>query len=133
MLAGHRDLALAGALACAVLARPGSAPTTGCSPPASTPPGDRAVEFDRSPLLLAGAVLVGVQALGNLLVVAALVAPAVAARALTRRVAPMIVLAGVLGATGAIAGLYVSYYAHVAAGAAIAGVLVATAALARLR
>jgi ABC-type Mn2+/Zn2+ transport system permease subunit len=76
-------------------------------------------------LLLAAAVLVGVQGLGNLLVVAALIAPAATARTLTRRLGPMIVLAAAIGGAGGIGGLYLSYYADVAAGAAIAGVLVA--------
>lgn len=83
-------------------------------------------------VLLALAVLVAVQALGNLLVVAILVAPAAAARLLTRRLAPMMAVAVALGAGGGIAGLTLSYHAHVAAGAAIAGVLVAIYLLARL-
>ncbi len=74
--------------------------------------------------------LVGVQGLGNLLVVAALIAPAVAAQAVTRRVPPLIALACGLGVACGVGGLYLSYYADVAAGAAIAGLLVATAALA---
>ena len=87
--------------------------------------------------LLALAVLVAVQGLGTLLVVAVLVAPAAAARLLTRRLAPMMALAVVLGALAGIGGLYLSYYARVAAGASIAGLLVAgyllAAATARLR
>jgi len=75
--------------------------------------------------LLALAVLVAVQGLGNLLVVAVLVAPAAAARLLTRRIAPMMASAVALGALAAVGGLYLSYYADVAAGAAIAGLLVA--------
>lgn len=78
-------------------------------------------------VLLAGAVLVGVQGLGNLLVVAALIGPAAAARALTRRVAPMIAVASAIGASAGVGGLYISYYLEVAAGAAIAGVLVIVA------
>ena len=74
--------------------------------------------------------LVGVQALGNLLVVAALIAPAVAARAFTRRVPSLIAGACGLGVACGVGGLYLSYYADVAAGAAIAGLLVATAAVA---
>jgi len=74
--------------------------------------------------LLALAVLVAVQGLGNLLVVAVLVAPAAAARLLTRRLAPMMALAVALGALAGIGGLYLSYYARVAAGASIAGLLV---------
>lgn len=83
-------------------------------------------------VLLALAVLVAVQGLGNLLVVAILVAPAAAARLLTRRFAPMMALAVMLGAAGGIAGLYLSYYARVAAGASIAGLLVVGYLLARL-
>jgi len=75
--------------------------------------------------LLGVAVLVAVQGLGNLLVVAVLVAPAAAARLLTRRLAPMMALAVALGALAGIGGLYLSYYARIAAGAAIAGALVA--------
>jgi ABC-type Mn2+/Zn2+ transport system permease subunit len=77
-------------------------------------------------------VLVAVQGLGNLLVVAVLVAPAAAARLLTRRLAPMMALAVLLGAVAGIGGLYLSYYARVAAGASIAGLLVAGWLLARL-
>jgi ABC-type Mn2+/Zn2+ transport system permease subunit len=82
--------------------------------------------------LLALAVLVAVQGLGNLLVVAVLVAPAAAARLLTRRLAPMMLAAVALGAAAGIGGLYLSYYARVAAGASIAGLLVAGYLLARL-
>jgi ABC-type Mn2+/Zn2+ transport system permease subunit len=82
--------------------------------------------------LLALAVLVAVQGLGNLLVVAVLVAPAAAARLLTRRFAPMMALAVALGALGGVGGLYLSYYVRVAAGASIAGLLVAAYLLARL-
>lgn len=82
--------------------------------------------------LLALAVLVAVQGLGNLLVVAVLVAPPAAARLLARRLAPMMALAVGLGALAGVGGLYLSYYGHVAAGASIAGLLVAAYALARL-
>ncbi|MBE2315627.1 metal ABC transporter permease [Solirubrobacter sp. CPCC 204708] len=75
-------------------------------------------------LLLTAAVLVGVQALGNLLVIAALIGPAVAARAFTQRVPPLIVAACALGVACGVGGLYLSYYTDVAAGAAIAGLLV---------
>jgi ABC-type Mn2+/Zn2+ transport system permease subunit len=75
--------------------------------------------------LLALALLVAVQGLGNLLVVAVLVAPAAAARLLTRRLAPMMALGAALAAVGGVGGLYLSYYARVAAGASIAGLLVA--------
>jgi ABC-type Mn2+/Zn2+ transport system permease subunit len=83
-------------------------------------------------VLLALAVLVAVQGLGNLLVVAVLVAPAAGARLLTRRLGPMMALAVALGAVAGIAGLYLSYYARVAAGASIAGLLVCAYVLAWL-
>jgi ABC-type Mn2+/Zn2+ transport system permease subunit len=76
-------------------------------------------------LLIALALLVAVQGLGNLLVVAVLIAPAAVARLLTRRMPAMLVLAGALAALAGIAGLYLSYYAGTAAGASIAIVLVA--------
>jgi ABC-type Mn2+/Zn2+ transport system permease subunit len=81
-------------------------------------------------VLLAVAVLVGVPALGNLLVVAALICPAVAARALTRRVRPMILAACAIGVAGGMGGLYLSYYAELATGAAIVVVLLALTVLA---
>jgi ABC-type Mn2+/Zn2+ transport system permease subunit len=75
-------------------------------------------------VLLSFAVLVGVQGLGNLLVVAALIGPAAAARAFTRRVGPMVAAASLIGIAAGVGGLYLSYYAGIAAGAAIAGLLV---------
>lgn len=85
-------------------------------------------------VLLAAALLVAVQGLGNLLVVAVLIAPASGARLLTRRMGPMLVLAAVLAVVAGVAGLYLSYYARTAAGASIALALTAgygAAALAR--
>jgi ABC-type Mn2+/Zn2+ transport system permease subunit len=128
------DLALAGALAAFVLLGtlisyrrllahafdPAAARSLGVRP--------RAAEAALV-VLLTAAVLVGVQALGNLLVVAALIAPAVAARAVTTRLPPLIAVACGLGVACGIGGLYLSYYADVAAGAAIAGLLVMSAAL----
>jgi ABC-type Mn2+/Zn2+ transport system permease subunit len=80
-------------------------------------------------LLLAAAILVAVQGLGNLLVVAVLIAPASAARLLTRRMAPMLSVSAALAVAGGAAGLYLSYYAGTAAGASIAGMLVGAYAL----
>jgi ABC-type Mn2+/Zn2+ transport system permease subunit len=82
-------------------------------------------------VLLALAVLVAVQGLGTVLVVAMLVAPAAAARLHARRLAPTMALAAALAIVAGAAGLYLSYYARVAAGAAIAGLLVAAYLLAR--
>ncbi len=74
--------------------------------------------------LLAVAILVSVQALGNMLVVAILVAPAATARLLARRLPAMMATAIAVGVAGSIGGLYLSYYAGLAAGASIALVLV---------
>ncbi len=83
-------------------------------------------------VLLALAVLVAVQGLGNLLVVAVLVAPSAAARLLARRLLPMMATAVAIAIVAGVAGLYLSYYVQVAAGAAIAGFMVLAYALARL-
>jgi ABC-type Mn2+/Zn2+ transport system permease subunit len=77
-------------------------------------------------VLLAVVLLVAVQGLGNLLVVAVLIAPAAAARLATRRMATMMALSAVLAALAGLGGLYLSFYARTAAGASIAGMLVAT-------
>jgi ABC-type Mn2+/Zn2+ transport system permease subunit len=76
-------------------------------------------------VLLAAAVLVAAQGLGTLLAVAALVGPAATARVFTNRIATMMVVASALGICAGLVGLYLSYYAGVAAGAAIAGTIVA--------
>lgn len=73
--------------------------------------------------VLAVALLVAVQGLGNLLVVALLIAPAAVARRVSRRLPEMLAVSVAVALAGSIGGLYVSFYAHVAAGAAIAGVL----------
>jgi ABC-type Mn2+/Zn2+ transport system permease subunit len=75
--------------------------------------------------LIAVAVLVGVQALGNLLVVALLVGPAAAARRLVDRLPAMMGLATLFAWASAVAGLYLSYYLNLAAGAAVASATVA--------
>ena len=75
-------------------------------------------------VLIAIAILVSVQALGNLLVVAVLVAPAATARLLARRVVPMMAVACAVAIVAGVAGLYLSYYASTAAGASIAGIMV---------
>jgi ABC-type Mn2+/Zn2+ transport system permease subunit len=88
--------------------------------------GARAAFADAALLaLVAAALLVGVQALGNLLVLAIVIGPAATARLLVRRMTPMMALAAALAVTGAAAGLYLSYYANTAAGASVAAALVA--------
>src|SRR5437763_426154 len=76
-------------------------------------------------VLLALTILVAVQGLGNLLVVAVLVGPAATARALARRMGPMMALSVVVALAAGVGGLYLSYYASTAAGASVAGLLVA--------
>jgi ABC-type Mn2+/Zn2+ transport system permease subunit len=89
--------------------------------------GVRTGVVDAALLVLLGVVLlVAVQGLGNLLVVAVLIAPAAAALLVTRRMAPMMALSAGLAALAGLGGLYLSFYARTAAGASIAGVLVAT-------
>jgi ABC-type Mn2+/Zn2+ transport system permease subunit len=75
-------------------------------------------------LLLAGATLVAVQALGNLLVVAMLIGPAASARLLTRRIGPMMLTAVGIAWAASLVGLYASYHAELAAGAAVTCALV---------
>lgn len=83
-------------------------------------------------VLLAAATLVAVQALGNLLVVATLVGPAATARVLTRRLVPMMAVATLTAVAASLAGLYVSYYARVAAGASVTAAIVVAYLLALL-
>src|SRR5262245_39529082 len=75
--------------------------------------------------LIAVAIVIGVRALGNLLVLAVLVGPAATARLLVMRMAPMIIVAAALAVAASIAGLLLSYYAGLAAGASVAAVMVA--------
>jgi ABC-type Mn2+/Zn2+ transport system permease subunit len=74
--------------------------------------------------VLAVAIVIGVQALGNLLVVALLVGPAACARLVTNRMARMMLVAVLVAVAAALGGLYLSYYAGLAAGASVAAVMV---------
>ena len=76
-------------------------------------------------LLLALAIVVAVQGLGNLLVVAVFVGPAATARQLTERIAPMIAIAVAVATLAGLGGLYLSYYAGTAGGASVALAIVA--------
>jgi ABC-type Mn2+/Zn2+ transport system permease subunit len=80
-------------------------------------------------LLLAAAVAIGVQGLGNLLVLAVLVAPAVAVRGHARTPSRAMLAGGALAAAAGAAGIYVSFHAGAAAGACVALALCATAAV----
>ncbi len=72
------------------------------------------------PALIALTTLVAVQALGNLLLVAIIVGPAAAALRLHDRLRPAMLTATALAIAAGIAGIYLSYYAGLAAGASIA-------------
>ncbi|MDQ1112486.1 zinc/manganese transport system permease protein [Microbacterium testaceum] len=73
------------------------------------------------------AVVASYQAVGSLLVVGLLVAPAVAARQWTERIPSTMVLAAGIGATAVAVGLLVSWHAATAAGATIAATAIAAA------
>ena len=75
--------------------------------------------------LLAAAIVIGVQGLGNLLVLAVLIGPAATARLLTRRLLPMMSLAAAIAIACGAGGLYLSYYAETAGGASVAAVTLA--------
>jgi len=76
-------------------------------------------------VLLAAGIAIAVQGLGNLLVVAVFVGPAAAARRLSERMLPTMLLAAGLAALAGVAGLYLSYYAGTAGGASVALAIVA--------
>jgi ABC-type Mn2+/Zn2+ transport system permease subunit len=123
------DLALAGALAAVVVAAltvlHGRLLAVGFDRLSAPGLGVRPLAIDATLLLLiALALLVAVQGLGNLLVVAVLVAPASAARLLARRMARMMAGSAAIAILAGAGGLYLSYYAGTAAGASIAAVLV---------
>ena len=75
-------------------------------------------------VLLGLAIVVSIQTVGVSLSVAMLVTPGATAYLLTRRLPVMMALAAASGAVSSLAGLYLSYYANIASGAAI--VLAAT-------
>jgi ABC-type Mn2+/Zn2+ transport system permease subunit len=83
-------------------------------------------------ILLAATTLVAVQALGNLLVVALIVAPGAAALRVASRVTAAYAVSIVVAIGAGIAGLYASYYLDTAAGASIALAAVAAFAVAAL-
>jgi ABC-type Mn2+/Zn2+ transport system permease subunit len=81
-------------------------------------------------VLLGVAIVAAVQGLGNLLVLALLVAPAAAAIRASDRLAVQLRLAAGLGALSGVAGMELSYVADVAAGPSVALVACAIAVLA---
>lgn len=76
-------------------------------------------------ILIAVTIVVALQTVGVALMVAMLITPAATAFLLAKRLSRMILLAALIGSFSGITGLYISYYANIASGAAI--VLVATA------
>jgi ABC-type Mn2+/Zn2+ transport system permease subunit len=82
--------------------------------------------------LVAVTVVIGVQALGNLLVIAIVIGPAAIAGLLGGRLATMMAAGAAVAVACSVAGLYLSYYADTAAGASVAAVTVAVYLLARL-
>ncbi len=76
-------------------------------------------------VLLALTIVVSLQTVGIGLVAAMLVTPGATAYLLTRRLAPMMAIAALIGVVSSIIGLYLSYYLNIVSGSAI--VLVATA------
>lgn len=75
------------------------------------------------------AVVASYQAVGSLLVVALLLAPAVAAERWTARIPTRMLLAAGVGVVAVVLGLFVSWYAATAAGATVAAAAVALAGL----
>jgi ABC-type Mn2+/Zn2+ transport system permease subunit len=70
-------------------------------------------------IMLALVVVSGIQTVGVVMVAALLVTPAATASLLTRKLPQMMGLAALLSVVAALVGLYASYYANVASGAAI--------------
>ncbi|WP_307813036.1 metal ABC transporter permease [Micromonospora coerulea] len=110
----------------------------GFDPAGARAAGHRVRLLDLALLLLVDLVVVAiVPAVGTILALALIVAPAAAARAWTDRLAPMTALAATLGAGSAVAGLWLSRLWDVAAGGSIsltaAAVLLVSLAAHRLR
>ncbi len=76
-------------------------------------------------VLISVTIVVSLQTVGVALMVAMLITPAATAYLLTRRRPVMMSIAALIGSLSGLVGLYLSYYANIASGAAI--VLVATA------
>ncbi|MFV0432863.1 MAG: anchored repeat-type ABC transporter permease subunit [Leucobacter sp.] len=76
-------------------------------------------------VMVAVAIVISIQTIGNILVLALLITPAAAARLLTDRLGVMMLVSPLIGAASALVGLYVSWSFDLPAGGTI--VLVATA------
>jgi ABC-type Mn2+/Zn2+ transport system permease subunit len=118
-LAAAAVLALFGGAALAALHRPLSA--VALDPGGAASLGLRPALVRTALLvLLAAAVAVAVQGLGNLLVLAVLTAPAVAVRRHTRSAAGAMLGAGAIAVAAGVAGVYASFHLGAAAGACVA-------------
>ena len=116
LAAGHRPLALVGF-------DRGSAPSLGARP----------LRWELALLAILGVTTVAaVQGLGNLLVVALILAPAAAALSLARRLPAVLALSIAIAALAGVAGLVISFHLEVAAGASVALCAVALALIALL-
>lgn len=78
------------------------------------------------------AIVISIQAVGNILVLGLLITPAATARLLTDRLVPMMATAAAIAALCAVGGLYLSYWVDLAAGGVIVLLLTAAFALAWL-
>ncbi len=87
----------------------------------------RGMVFGALLVLLAVTLAVGVQGLGNLLVLAVLVAPAVAVRRHARTPGRAVAAGASVAVVASVAGIYASYHLEIAAGAAVALALCAAA------
>ena len=76
-------------------------------------------------VLIAVTIVISLQVVGIALMLAMLVTPAATASLLTRRLPPMMAVAGLIGAGAGVVGLYVSFYLNIAPGPTV--VLVASA------
>ena len=124
-------LLLAGGIALATLHRPLTARSFDAAGAAALGLRPELVRFALLGLL-AAAVAVGVQGLGALLVLSVLVAPAMAVRRHVRSPAAAVLAGAAVAALGGLAGIWLSARAGSAAGASVALVLCAAAALGAL-
>jgi ABC-type Mn2+/Zn2+ transport system permease subunit len=70
-------------------------------------------------LVLAATIIASIRIMGVTMIAASIVIPPVVARLLTDRFAAMLILSSLLGAVVAFVGLFISYFADIASGAAI--------------
>jgi ABC-type Mn2+/Zn2+ transport system permease subunit len=130
-LVGAGGLALATAAALAAAHRPLA--LTAFDREASPSLGAAVGRWETALLVLLGVgTVAAAPGLGSLLLVALVIAPAAAALRVTRRLTPALALAASLAALAGIAGLALSYYAGLAAGASVALCAVAAALVARV-